>query len=198
MSYLPQQGGCDVRGPFAGGRSHRPASAVWSAIRPTTTTTAAWTSSSRAGPGSRTKSGRALLRNHGAGGFDDVTKEAGLLDPVNSNAAAWADYDNDGWIDLFIACERQPNRLYHNKGNGTFEEVAGKAGVAGDSTHFCKGCTWIDYDNDRLSRPVHQQSGRAGRALSQQSRRHLHGRHVGNGHRRSLLRLLVLGLGLRQ
>ncbi len=91
-----------------------------------------------------------LLRNNGAGGFIDVTKEAGLLDPVNSNAAAWADYDNDGWIDLFIGCERQTSRLYHNKGNGTFEEVGAKAGVEGTSQRFCKGCTWIDYDNDRF------------------------------------------------
>ncbi len=89
-----------------------------------------------------------LLRNNGAGGITDVTKEAGLLHPVNSNAAAWADYDNDGRIDLFIGCERQANRLYRNKGNGAFEEVAVKAGVEGEPARFCKGCTWIDYDND--------------------------------------------------
>jgi prepilin-type N-terminal cleavage/methylation domain-containing protein len=89
-----------------------------------------------------------LLRNIGAGRFADVTKEAGLMGAVNSNAAAWADYDNDGWLDLFIGCERQTNRLYHNKGNGTFEEVAAKAGVEGKAARFCKGCTWVDYDND--------------------------------------------------
>jgi FG-GAP-like repeat/ASPIC and UnbV len=89
-----------------------------------------------------------LLRNNGAGGFNDVTKEANLLDPLNSNAAAWADYDNDGWVDLFVGAERQYQRLYHNKGNGTFEEVAAKAGVRGEPRQFCKGCTWIDFDND--------------------------------------------------
>ena len=89
-----------------------------------------------------------LLRNNGKGGFIDVTREAGLLDPVNSNAAAWADYDNDGRVDLFIGCERQFNRLYHNKGDGTFEDVARSAGVEGEPTRFCKGCNWIDYDND--------------------------------------------------
>jgi hypothetical protein len=89
-----------------------------------------------------------LLHNDGKGKFHDVTKEAGLLAAINSNSAAWADYDNDGQIDLFIGCERQHNRLYRNKGNGTFEEVAESAGVQGEPARFCKGCTWIDYDND--------------------------------------------------
>jgi hypothetical protein len=89
-----------------------------------------------------------LLRNNGDGTFTDVTKEAGLLDPVNSNAAVWADFDNDGFLDLFICCEGQKNRLYHNRGDGTFEEVAEKAGVAGSVADFCKGAAWIDFDND--------------------------------------------------
>ncbi len=89
-----------------------------------------------------------LLQNNGDGTFTDVTAQAGLLDPVNSNSAAWADYDNDGWLDLFIACERQPNRLYHNEGNGTFLEVAKKAGVDQDSKAFCKAGVWFDFDND--------------------------------------------------
>ncbi|HWB34628.1 MAG TPA: VCBS repeat-containing protein, partial [Rugosimonospora sp.] len=53
-----------------------------------------------------------LLRNNGNGTFTDVTKEAGLLDPVNSIAAQWADYDNDGHLDLFVCNERGPCRLY--------------------------------------------------------------------------------------
>jgi hypothetical protein len=91
-----------------------------------------------------------LLRNDGDCHFTDVTADAGLLDPVNSNAAAWADYDNDGWLDLFIACEKQPNRLYRNRGNGTFEEVAARAGLGGKDQEFYKGCAWIDFDNDRF------------------------------------------------
>ncbi len=88
-----------------------------------------------------------LLRNNGDGTFTDVTKEAGLLEPMNSISAAWADFDNDGFLDLFVACERQPNRLYRNRGDGTFEEVAARAGVAG-AGRGGKGVAWIDYDND--------------------------------------------------
>jgi hypothetical protein len=88
-----------------------------------------------------------LLRNNGNGTFTDVTAEAGLLAPVNSNSAVWADFDNDGFLDLFICCEGQPNRLYRNLGNGTFEDVAERAGVAGNGT-ICKGAAWIDFDND--------------------------------------------------
>jgi hypothetical protein len=90
-----------------------------------------------------------LLRNDGAKGFTDVTREAGLLDPVNSNGAAWADYDNDGWLDLFVCCEQQPNRLYHNRGDGTFEEMSEKAGLRESNQKvFCKGAAWVDFDND--------------------------------------------------
>lgn len=89
-----------------------------------------------------------LLKNRGGGRFADVTQEAGLLDPVNSNAAAWGDFDNDGWLDLYVCCERQPCRLYHNLGNGTFADCAAEAGVAQSDKSFCKAATWVDYDND--------------------------------------------------
>lgn len=88
-----------------------------------------------------------LLRNNGDGTFSDVTQEAGLLDPVNSITSSWIDFDNDGHLDLFICCDEQLNRLYRNKGNGTFEEIAAKAGVQGRGS-MCKGSAWIDYDND--------------------------------------------------
>jgi ASPIC and UnbV/FG-GAP-like repeat len=87
-----------------------------------------------------------LLRNIGGGRFTDV---AGMLAAVNSNAACWADYDNDGWLDVFIGCERQPNLLYHNRGNGTFEEVSAHAGLrVRAQSQYCKGTTWVDLDND--------------------------------------------------
>ena len=89
-----------------------------------------------------------LLENTGAGGFKDVTRASGLFDPVNSNGAAWGDFDNDGWVDLFVACEHQRNRLYRNRGDGTFEDVAVRAGVQSEPARWGKGCTWIDYDND--------------------------------------------------
>jgi hypothetical protein len=88
-----------------------------------------------------------LLRNNGNGTFTDVTKEAGLLAPINSIAAVWADYDNDGFLDLFVCGENGRNFLYRNRGDGTFEEVAAKAGVQGKERQ-CKGAAWIDYDND--------------------------------------------------
>lgn len=89
-----------------------------------------------------------LLRNNGDGTFTDVTDSAGLAYAVNSIAAGWADYDHDGWLDLFICCEQQLNRLYHNNGDGTFTEVSAQAGVAGSGQFYCKGIAWIDYDND--------------------------------------------------
>ncbi len=88
-----------------------------------------------------------LLRNDG-GTFTDVTEAAGLLDTVNSISASWADYDNDGWLDLLICCEAQANRLYHSKRDGTFEEVATRAGLESSGQPICKGSAWIDFDND--------------------------------------------------
>jgi hypothetical protein len=89
-----------------------------------------------------------LLRNQGNGTFADVTDKAGLLHPMNSICASWADYDNDGWLDLFVAGERQPNRLFHNRKDGTFAEVSREAGVDVENQTDCKGVAWIDYDND--------------------------------------------------
>lgn len=89
-----------------------------------------------------------LLRNDGTGRFSDVTESAGMLRGLCSNAAQWADYDNDGWLDLFVCAENGPNLLYHNQRNGSFTEVADKAGVAGNGQTFCKGVAWIDFDND--------------------------------------------------
>jgi len=87
-----------------------------------------------------------LLRNNCAGTFTDVTEAAGLIEPIASQTAVWADIDNDGFLDLFIGNEQGPSRLYHNKGDGTFENIAASAGV--DRTAFSKGVVAADYDND--------------------------------------------------
>src|SRR5262249_46134052 len=55
---------------------------------------------------------QSLLRNDGDGRFTDVTREAGLGEPMNSTSSRWADYDNDGWLDVLVLGERQSNQLY--------------------------------------------------------------------------------------
>ena len=88
-----------------------------------------------------------LLRNNGDETFTDVTAQAGLGAVVTaSQVAAWADFDNDGFLDLFVGNENAPSQLFHNNGNGTFTEVGHIAGV--DRIAFTKGATWGDYDND--------------------------------------------------
>jgi len=76
-----------------------------------------------------------LFHNLGNGRFEDVTRKAGLYDPTSKSLGiAMLDYDNDGWMDLFVANDTQPNKLYHNNRNGTFTDQAVLAGVAyGDS-----------------------------------------------------------------
>jgi hypothetical protein len=91
---------------------------------------------------------QSLLKNNGDGSFSDVTERAGLLCPTNSTYSGWADYDNDGWLDVLIIRERETNRLFRNRRDGTFEDVSQKAGIEGDSAGYCKGANWIDYDND--------------------------------------------------
>lgn len=88
-----------------------------------------------------------LLRNNADGTFTDVTEEAGLMNPANSITASWADYDNDGWLDLFVCAEKQPSRLYRNLRDETFEDVTAHSGLFQDKLGG-KGVAWIDYDND--------------------------------------------------
>jgi hypothetical protein len=94
-----------------------------------------------------------LLRNDGDAGFTDVTRDAGLAARAYpTQAGAWADYDNDGWLDLYVGSEADddgvayPSRLFHSRGDGTFEEVAEKAGV--ENFRMAKGVAWGDYDGD--------------------------------------------------
>ncbi|HTP88645.1 MAG TPA: CRTAC1 family protein [Bryobacteraceae bacterium] len=72
-----------------------------------------------------------LYHNLGSGRFEDVTAKAGLADPASKSlGVAVVDMDNDGWPDLFVANDTQPNKLYRNNHNGTFTEVGVAAGVA--------------------------------------------------------------------
>ena len=89
-----------------------------------------------------------LLRNEGNMQFTDVTSVASLDSAANSICAAWADFDNDGNLDLFMGCELQPNRLYRNLGYGRFVDVASQVGLAAADKPMTKGCPWIDFDND--------------------------------------------------
>jgi tetratricopeptide (TPR) repeat protein len=91
-----------------------------------------------------------LFRNRGDGTFEDVTAESGM-DQNNhrfSFAAAWCDYDNDGWPDLYVANDFGRKNLYRNNGDGTFTDVAAKVGVEdyGPGMSTC----WVDVDNDGL------------------------------------------------
>jgi hypothetical protein len=86
-----------------------------------------------------------LLHNNHDGTFSDVTDKAGVANERWGFGVAVADYDNDGWPDIYVS-NFGKNRLYHNNHDGTFTDVAEKAGVAlgGWST----GATWGDYDRD--------------------------------------------------
>ncbi len=90
--------------------------------------------------------------------FTDVSQAAGVHQreiPVDENSGAWmgpgaaaVDYDNDGcWLDIFVVGDGGlPNALYHNNADGTFTDIADKAGVA--NTPNGRGCVWFDYNND--------------------------------------------------
>jgi len=116
-----------------------------------------------------------LFHNNGNGTFSDVTQKAGLMGPKEfSTSAAWVDYDKDGKLDLVVAnyvqwslesdlyctldgksksyCTPESYkgtavRLWHNRGDGTFEDVTKKAGL-GDPTSKTLGIALLDYDND--------------------------------------------------
>ncbi|HYS70049.1 MAG TPA: VCBS repeat-containing protein, partial [Gemmatimonadaceae bacterium] len=91
----------------------------------------------------------ALYRNKGDGTFEDVTARAGVaLEGRVSVGATFADYDNDGYEDLFVTTTRAGNVLFHNRGDGTFEDVTAKAGVA--HVGHSQTAVFFDYDNDGL------------------------------------------------
>jgi len=92
-----------------------------------------------------------LFHNKGNGVFENVTRKAGLFDPTaKSLGIAMLDYDEDGWMDLFVANDTQPNKLYRNNHDGTFTDTAAISGVAyGESgtTRAGMGTDAGDYDH---------------------------------------------------
>jgi hypothetical protein len=125
--------------------------------------------------------GNALYRNLGNCKFQDVTDKAGVAAGGFSTGAAWGDYDRDGFVDLFVSryvhfdmnklptfgsdekncrfkgilvqcgpwgMQGESDLLFHNRGDGTFEEVSKKAGVDDPDHHYGLGVEWGDYDND--------------------------------------------------
>src|SRR5438128_8186097 len=124
--------------------------------------------------------GNVLYRNLGNCKFEDVTEKAGVRGGGFSTGAAWGDYDRDGKVDLFVAryshldlnnlpqfgsnkfcrfkgilvqcgpwgLEGESDFLYHNRGDGTFEEVSVKAGVHDEIGYYGLGVMWVDYDDD--------------------------------------------------
>jgi len=95
-----------------------------------------------------------LLQNDGKGVFTDVTFAAGLGEiHYPTQTASWADYDNDGDLDLYIGNEATPeqqfpSQLFRNDGKGRFRDVASEAGV--ENLRYAKAVVWGDYDGDRF------------------------------------------------
>lgn len=96
-----------------------------------------------------------LYRNLGNGRFEDVTAKAGLGDPTSKSLGVTViDYDSDGWPDLFVTNDTQPNKLYRNNHNGTFRELGMSAGIAFGEDGVARGAMGTDWaDYDRSGRP---------------------------------------------
>jgi hypothetical protein len=94
-----------------------------------------------------------FYHNEGNGKFREVSADIGIKDTVRGYGlgVVWLDFDNDGWHDIFVANDSMPNYLWHNKGNGTFEEIALEAGCALSADGRAQSNMGIavgDYDND--------------------------------------------------
>jgi enediyne biosynthesis protein E4 len=96
-----------------------------------------------------------LYKNVGGGRFQDVTRKAGVGDPTSKSlGVAILDYDQDGWPDIFVANDTQPNKLYRNNRNGTFTDEGVASGVAYSEDGVARGAMGVDAgDYDRSGRP---------------------------------------------
>jgi hypothetical protein len=105
------------------------------------------------GPGGLPGESDFLFHNRGDGTFEDVSKKAGVDDPNHyyGMQAIWADYDNDGWPDLYVPNDGKPNYLYHNKHDGTFEDVGLLSGASlslDGKEQGSMGVDFGDFDHD--------------------------------------------------
>lgn len=95
-----------------------------------------------------------LYRNRGDGTFEDVSEKSGISKHIcRGMSVAFADYDQDGYQDVFVTNDKLPNLLFRNRGDGTFEEVALQAGAAlleHGKPVSSMGADFRDYDNDGL------------------------------------------------
>ena len=132
-----------------------------------------------------------LFHNLGNGTFEDVTRRAGLYDPTSKSLGiALLDYDNDGWLDLFVSNDTEPNKLYHNNHNGTFTDVGVAAGrclqrsrhSARRDGHRCRRLRQL-----REAKPGDRQLYQRGHgALSQRWLRFVYRSSSGNGHQQDI------------
>ena len=111
------------------------------------------------GPLGLTKETCSLYRNNGDGTFTDVSAKAGIskAGARYGLGAVTFDFNNDGWPDIFVACDSSPNLLYRNNHDGTFTDVAMEAGVAvnGDGVEQAgMGVGVGDYDGDGFLDPL--------------------------------------------
>ena len=96
-----------------------------------------------------------LFRNRGDGSFEDVTAKSGIFDSSSKSlGVAMLDHDQDGWPDLFVANDTQPNKLYRNRRDGTFQDIAVQAGVAFSADGKARagmGADAADFDNSGIT-----------------------------------------------
>src|SRR5437763_1634857 len=91
-----------------------------------------------------------LFHNNGDGTFTDVSRQSGVASASGSYpmTAVAADYDNDGWPDVYVACDSTPSCLFRNRGDGKFEELLDGAGRGVAAAHTTPRCAFGDFDND--------------------------------------------------
>lgn len=130
-----------------------------------------------------------LFHNRGNGTFEDVTASSGIFDSTSKSlGVAMFDYDQDGWTDLLVANDTQPNKLYHNQRNGTFKDVGVEAGIAFSSEGKARAGMGVDvgdFDN----------SGHAGIAITNFDNEMI-GLYRGDGHGNFTDVAMQTGIGL--